>query len=122
MPLYTFGIQDTFCFYFTTNDELILYLYFKLTYILTKFYYEQSRRKRLIVNLHRGFGGQNLGVNLGKFKNAVLHHGLTGVCGDLFTLDPPNIGIPNTALIMENSNTPTKIKTFFPSIVFKEMC
>ena len=52
-----------------------------------------------MVNLHRGFGGQNLGVNLGKFKNAVLHHGLAGFCGDLFTLDSSNIGIPNTTLI-----------------------
>ena len=72
-----------------------------------------------MVNLHRGFGGQNRGVNLGKFKNAVLHHGLTGLCGDLFTLDSPNIGIPNTKLIKENSNTAPKIKTFFASIVFK---
>jgi len=72
-----------------------------------------------MVNLHRGFGGQNLGVNLGKFKNAVLHHGLCGFCGDLFTLDSLIIGIPNTAFIKENSNTAPKIKTFFDSILFK---
>ena len=31
-----------------------------------------------MVILHRGFGGQNLGVKFGKFKKADLHHGLRG--------------------------------------------
>jgi len=68
--------------------------------------------------LHRGFGGQNLGVNRGKFRNAVLHHGLTGPCGDLFNLDAPNVGIPSTAFINESSNRTPKTKAFFASMVF----
>ena len=56
-----------------------------------------------MVNLHRGLGGQNLGLNPGKFKNAELHHGLSGPVGDLRIRDDPNIGRPIIRLIV-NSN------------------
>ena len=80
--------------------------------------YEQSRRNRLIVILHRGFGGQNLGVKLGKFKNADLHHGLSGFWGDLLALDGI-IGRLTTAFIKENSTTAHTIKIFLVSIFVK---
>ena len=79
---------------------------------------EQSRRNRLIVILHRGFGGQNLGVKFGKFKKADLHHGLSGFWGDLLALDG-FIGRLNTAFIKENSTTAHMIKIFFESIFVK---
>lgn len=72
-----------------------------------------------MVSLHRGFGGQNLGLNPGKFKNADLHHGLRGFCGDLFTLEAPNMGRPKIAFIRENSNIAPNTKSFFASILFK---
>jgi len=80
-------------------------------------YYEQSRRNRLMVSVQRGFGGQNLGVKFGKFKNADLHHGLSGFCGDRLALDVPIIGKLATAFIKQNSKIPPKIKIFFASIV-----
>jgi len=56
-----------------------------------------------MVNLHRGLGGQNLGLNPGKFKKGELHHGLSGPVGDLLVLVVPNIGRPIIILIV-NSN------------------
>ena len=56
-----------------------------------------------MVNLHRGFGGQNLGLNPGKFKNAELHHGLNEPVGDLRILDVPNIGRPIIRLIVRSN-------------------
>lgn len=81
--------------------------------------YEQSRRNRLMVSVHRGFGGQNLGVKFGKFKNADLHHGLSGFWGDRLVLDVTTIGRLTTTFIIQNSNIPAKIKIFFASIVVK---
>lgn len=72
-----------------------------------------------MVNLHRGFGGQNLGVKFGKFRNADLHQGLSGFCGDLLNLEFPNVGRANTVFNTERSNITPKIKTFFVSIVFE---
>ena len=74
-----------------------------------------------MVILHRGFGGQNLGVKFGKFKKADLHHGLRGFWGDLLALDGI-IGKQATAFIKANNNTTEKIKIFLVSIVSKEMC
>ena len=71
-----------------------------------------------MVILHRGFGGQNLGVKFGKFKNADLHHGLSGFWGDLLALDG-TIGRLITAFIKENSTTAHKIKIFLESIFVK---
>ena len=72
-----------------------------------------------MVNVHRGFGGQNLGVKFGKFKNADLHQGLSGFCGDLLNLEFSNVGRANTVFKTERSNTTPKIKTFFASIVLE---
>ena len=66
-----------------------------------------------MVSVQRGFGGQNLGVKFGKFKNADLHHGLSGFCGDRLALDVPIIGKLATAFIKQNSKIPPKIKIFF---------
>jgi len=74
-----------------------------------------------MVILHRGFGGQNLGVKFGKFKKADLHHGLRGFWGDLLALDGI-IGKQATEFIKENNNTAQKMKIFLASIVSKEKC
>ena len=62
-----------------------------------------------MVILHRGFGGQNLGVKFGKFKKADLHHGLRGFWGDLLALDGI-IGKQATVFIKENNSTAQKTK------------
>ena len=74
-----------------------------------------------MVILHRGFGGQNLGVKFGKFKKADLHHGLRGFWGDLLALDGI-IGKQATEFIKENNNTAQNMKIFLASIVSKEKC
>ena len=56
-----------------------------------------------MVNLHRGFGGQNRGLNPGKFKNAELHQGLSEPVGDLLILDVSNIGRPIIRLIVKSN-------------------
>merc|ERR1711994_800654 len=108
----------------------LLFVYIGFIVLMTSFYragyhvtpifkdYEQSRRNRLIVILQRGFGGQNLGVKFGKFKNADLHHGLSGFWGDLLALDGI-IGRLTTAFIKENSTTAQMIKIFLESIFVK---
>ena len=72
-----------------------------------------------MVILHRGFGGQNLGVKFGKFKKADLHHGLRGFWGDLLALDGI-IGKQATVFIKANNNTTQTTKIFLASIVAKE--
>jgi len=74
-----------------------------------------------MVILHRGFGGQNLGVKFGKFKKADLHHGLRGFWGDLLALDGI-IGKQATAFIKANNDITKRIKVFWASIVSKEKC
>ena len=54
---------------------------------LHQYHYEQSRAKRGSVNLQRGFAGQSLAANFGKFKKAELHQGLSAFCGDLLILE-----------------------------------
>ena len=61
-----------------------------------------------MVILHRGFGGQNLGVKFGKFKKADLHHGLRGFWGDLLALDGI-IGKQATAFIKANNDITKRI-------------
>ena len=119
-------MNDLFCKHFW----YLLYVYIGFIVLTTSFYqagyhltpifkhYEQSRRNRLIVILHRGFGGQNLGVKFGKFKNADLHHGLSGFWGDLLALDGI-IGRFTTTFIKENSTTAHTIKIFLVSIFVK---
>ena len=74
-----------------------------------------------MVILHRGFGGQNLGVKFGKFKKADLHHGLRGFWGDLLAL-VGILGKQATAFIKANNNTTQNTKIFVASIVAKEKC
>ena len=74
-----------------------------------------------MVILHRGFGGQNLGVKFGKFKKADLHHGLRGFWGDLLALDGI-IGKQATVFIKANNDTTQTTKIFLASIVAKEKC
>ena len=63
-----------------------------------------------MVNLHRGLGGQNLGLKPGKLRNADMHHGLSGLWGDLLNLPFPNIGRVETVCSSEKNRIVLKIK------------